>query len=260
MSRLKALKALGALKADQTEYQAARGFSVTADACFFFWEDELQQHDESHWTVTRATDDGLIGWAATPQGASFYRQLLAAHKSHTPVRVALNRMAGNAENGDRLTGDGANPILWTDGTPAYGEIIDLDVTDFCVSIRFAPPASVALPEMLVVEDTFKREVAKSLSRSQSDRIARLRQTSPTPATIQVVSTVYVRNSDVVAEVLFNAKGRCGSCRSQAPFDRKSNGQPYLEVHHNVPLAAGGQDTVDNAVALCPNCHRRAHYG
>ena len=25
------------------------------------------------------------------------------------------------------------------------------------------------------------------------------------------------------------------------------------------LADGGPDTVENAVALCPNCHRRLHY-
>jgi len=34
----------------------------------------------------------------------------------------------------------------------------------------------------------------------------------------------------------------------------------LEVHHKVPLAEGGDDTVENAIALCPNCHRHAHYG
>jgi 5-methylcytosine-specific restriction protein A len=26
------------------------------------------------------------------------------------------------------------------------------------------------------------------------------------------------------------------------------------------LASDGDDTVENAVALCPNCHRRAHFG
>jgi hypothetical protein len=28
----------------------------------------------------------------------------------------------------------------------------------------------------------------------------------------------------------------------------------------VPLARGGEDTVENAVAVCPNCHREAHFG
>jgi len=26
----------------------------------------------------------------------------------------------------------------------------------------------------------------------------------------------------------------------------------------LPLAEGGPDTVENTVALCPNCHRRCH--
>jgi 5-methylcytosine-specific restriction protein A len=26
------------------------------------------------------------------------------------------------------------------------------------------------------------------------------------------------------------------------------------------LSDGGRDTVDNAVALCPNCHRECHHG
>jgi 5-methylcytosine-specific restriction protein A len=28
----------------------------------------------------------------------------------------------------------------------------------------------------------------------------------------------------------------------------------------VMLAEGGEDTVENALALCPNCHRRLHFG
>jgi 5-methylcytosine-specific restriction protein A len=32
------------------------------------------------------------------------------------------------------------------------------------------------------------------------------------------------------------------------------------VHHLIRLADGGDDTVDNAVAACPNCHRQRHFG
>jgi len=41
---------------------------------------------------------------------------------------------------------------------------------------------------------------------------------------------------------------------------QARGTPYLEVHHRVPLAENGEDTVENAVAICPNCHRKAHDG
>jgi 5-methylcytosine-specific restriction endonuclease McrA len=29
-------------------------------------------------------------------------------------------------------------------------------------------------------------------------------------------------------------------------------------HHVVPLSAGGDDSPDNIIVLCPNCHRLAH--
>ncbi|WP_462180198.1 HNH endonuclease [Pseudoalteromonas gelatinilytica] len=54
-----------------------------------------------------------------------------------------------------------------------------------------------------------------------------------------------------------AKGFCMLCDQPAPFKNKS-GEPYLEVHHIVWLSKGGEDTIANTVALCPNCHRKMH--
>ena len=71
---------------------------------------------------------------------------------------------------------------------------------------------------------------------------------------------YVRDSRVARQALERANGKCEECGNPAPFVRASTGEPYLEVHHETPLAAGGSDTMDNVVALCPNCHRKRHYG
>ncbi|MBC8673865.1 HNH endonuclease [Aeromonas hydrophila] len=49
-------------------------------------------------------------------------------------------------------------------------------------------------------------------------------------------------------------------KHKAPFNRVSDGTPYLEVHHIQPLANGGEDTIQNTMALCPNCHRKRHFG
>lgn len=49
------------------------------------------------------------------------------------------------------------------------------------------------------------------------------------------------------------------CKQPAPFLTKKQ-FPYLEVHHWNPLANGGEDSVENAAALCPNCHKQAHHG
>lgn len=107
---------------------------------------------------------------------------------------------------------------------------------------------------------FDSAVQQSLSDTSAKRQARLAAASKTPTKIIVTSTAFVRNADVVAEVLLRAKGKCEWCLQAAPFVKKSNGAPYLEVHHKVPLADGGDDTVDNAEALCPNCHRKRHHG
>lgn len=47
------------------------------------------------------------------------------------------------------------------------------------------------------------------------------------------------------------------CGEEAPFYDK-NKEPYLEEHHVKRLADGGSDTMDNVVAVCPNCHRKLH--
>ena len=72
--------------------------------------------------------------------------------------------------------------------------------------------------------------------------------------------IYRRNQDIIRDALVNANGICGDCRNSAPFQKANTDEPYLEVHHIVPLAQGGRDTMDNVIALCPNCHRQRHYG
>jgi len=81
-----------------------------------------------------------------------------------------------------------------------------------------------------------------------------------PERVQIVSIGYRRNADVIVAVLIRANGICERCGKNAPFMRKSDGTPFLEVHHRTPLADGGEDTTENALALCPNCHRELHHG
>ena len=79
-----------------------------------------------------------------------------------------------------------------------------------------------------------------------------------PKRLRTGHDVFVRSPEVAAYILLRANGRCEACGSAAPFMR-TDGTPYLEVHHVTPLAEGGADTVDNTMALCPTCHRRAHH-
>jgi len=59
-------------------------------------------------------------------------------------------------------------------------------------------------------------------------------------------------------VLARAAGKCEGCSNAAPFLTRL-GKPYLEPHHIRRLTDGGPDHPNWVAAVCPNCHRRAHY-
>ena len=109
------------------------------------------------------------------------------------------------------------------------------------------------------ESHFRESVKQSL-RDPAARKSRLQTSPPIPKVSYSYQIVFQRNPDVVAEVLDRANGACECCCAPAPFNRASDGTPYLEVHHVKFLANGGEDTVENAEALCPNCHRKKHHG
>jgi 5-methylcytosine-specific restriction protein A len=79
-----------------------------------------------------------------------------------------------------------------------------------------------------------------------------------PERVAGTTVSFKRSAEVAEWVLKHAKGVCEHCSAPAPFVTR-DGTAYLEVHHVKPLADGGADTVENAVAVCPNCHRAAHY-
>lgn len=111
-----------------------------------------------------------------------------------------------------------------------------------------------------VENDLQDAIRKATNLSYEERSSRLKTAKRLPERIQLLSTGFRRNPDVIVEVLRRAAGICEKCRQPAPFLRRSDTTPFLEVHHWVPLSDGGEDTVENAGALCPNCHREAHFG
>lgn len=78
-----------------------------------------------------------------------------------------------------------------------------------------------------------------------------------PERIGTTAVEFKRDPAVKAWVLEFADGTCELCGKPAPF-KDEDGHPFLELHHVEALAAGGPDTVSNAVAVCPNCHRACH--
>ncbi|GMM90455.1 HNH endonuclease [Vibrio fortis] len=148
-----------------------------------------------------------------------------------------------------------------------GLISSFDETNAKVFIKFVgqdklfPKANESINESEVeYKVNFESDVNKSLNDSPEKRRSRLSSRSKTPRVVYRLVKDYSRDPDVVAEALYRANGRCEKCQAKAPFTKRSNGQPYLEVHHIIPLSQGGLDSLSNVISLCPNCHREVHFG
>lgn len=120
--------------------------------------------------------------------------------------------------------------------------------------------SISASKIIDVEDLIKQEQEdeKTASRlSDAELKKRAKQAMQKPPVI-AHSKHYVRDQYVTAHVKRRAEGKCELCGANAPFIDK-DGKPFLECHHIKQLAEGGPDVIENAVALCPNCHRKTHY-
>ena len=115
-----------------------------------------------------------------------------------------------------------------------------------------------LPRLEDLEKTFNKDVSKFLK--QSYKRAYLSRANSRPIKKTATVTFFERSPCVVAATLQRANGVCECCKQNAPFRRKSDNTPYLEVHHKISLANGGKDVLENTEALCPNCHRKKHLG
>lgn len=175
-----------------------------------------------------------------PDGEYLELDYAPYHTFNTKRDVSLGQMRISFEDSNRSL---PTAVLWRNSEKEDWEACQ-------TTIRIAPDE----------RPDFEASVQKSMLESGEARRTRLRSAGKLPLKENVTVERFVRNPDVVAEVLIRADGRCDECRSAAPFISRSTNQPYLEVHHVTRLADGGEDTVDNAVALCPNCHRKAHYG
>jgi HNH endonuclease len=81
-----------------------------------------------------------------------------------------------------------------------------------------------------------------------------------PPTRQTVILSFVRDPLVMAYAKVRAGFGCEVPDCRHPTFQSNVGQPYCEVHHIVPLAEGGEDTVGNVACLCPAHHREIHFG
>ena len=110
----------------------------------------------------------------------------------------------------------------------------------------------------IIEQNFFEKQKKARRLSDAEVKARAEQGgTKNVGSRNAAVTKYERNPYVAEYAKRRAKGICELCEQKAPFSNK-NGELYLETHHIVWLANGGEDTIENTVALCPNCHRKMH--
>lgn len=100
------------------------------------------------------------------------------------------------------------------------------------------------------QDTFHSDlrIYQDAKRKGSNKPA-CKKTTTTPE--------FERDAELAENVKQLAHGFCQLCDKRAPFQTES-GEWYLESHHIKWLSEGGFDTLENMVALCPNCHRKMH--
>jgi len=120
-----------------------------------------------------------------------------------------------------------------------------------------PNPSFVLESIRFNEDTNRKKIRK-LTDAHLKKLATKNQNIPQQ--VKVNRNVFVRNIYVAELAKRMAKGICQDCKQPAPFINKFTNGPYLETHHIVPFSEGGEDTIENVIALCPNCHRKRHYG
>jgi 5-methylcytosine-specific restriction enzyme A len=114
---------------------------------------------------------------------------------------------------------------------------------------------------LLSEDVFEdinQQREKFASKLSDDELKeRAGRSNAVPGERTVVAKRFERNPNVVLWAKKKANGICQLCNSPAPFIT-IQGDPFLEIHHIIPLGQNGEDTIENTVALCPNCHRKMH--
>jgi hypothetical protein len=130
----------------------------------------------------------------------------------------------------------------------------------------ATPDGAVLPEELAVRDALVAEVLrldKTLRAQPLERLMELyaaQAKTDGPRRRATKTAAYDRNALVVLITKRRASFKCeiSGCATPTFFD--FGDRPYVETHHLVPLAEGGDDLIANTACLCALHHREAHCG
>ncbi len=233
-----------------------------------WWLSEIQNSKSFDWkpflsnTSASTNNSPLDNWSDEELRASVnaYLEMLALHRQGTPFTKkkyydSLSERFGRTAKAFEYRMQNISYVLslmgrdWLTGLkPAknVGANVAAQIEKLIAEAEGRQATPVAAFE-IAVRETIRRNAALQPEGARS------------PEAITVTVTQFKRDVSVRAWVLKNADGICECCDQAAPF-QGVDGLPFLEVHHVRKLADGGTDTIKNAVAACPNCHRALHYG
>ena len=77
-------------------------------------------------------------------------------------------------------------------------------------------------------------------------------------------SAYARNPEIAKKCIVLSNYKCNLDENHESFITKK-GKPYMEAHHLIPISYQDYfeyslDVEANIISLCPNCHRKLHYG
>lgn len=126
---------------------------------------------------------------------------------------------------------------------------------FPLKLKSASKIPLISQEVLKKKGEEQQKIARKLTDAELEK--RAKYSRKDVGSREVSTKTYERNPYVIEYTKRRARGICQLCGNPAPFMDK-NGLPFLETHHIEWLSNGGEDTIENTVALCPNCHRKMH--
>jgi len=149
----------------------------------------------------------------------------------------MGRFLAWGDQGDEL-------VFATDGRDVYVCKTDRD-TESSANIRGDyEGTAVGINEALDLDDLVTRATGADLN----------------PGTRMASTTVYNRDPAIVAFARRRSDYSCEMPGCDYQGFTKDSGEQYIETHHMIPMAEGGEDSIFNVAAVCPNCHKELHYG
>lgn len=141
-------------------------------------------------------------------------------------------------------------LLGTDGTTVFALVLG-DIT---------PPAAGEAAEPGPEEEQEHPAILRTYREADLRQVVRRAREASGQVRRRTVTSRQYERDPAVREL---ARRRSG-CRCEMPGCGwegflKADGTRFIEVHHIQALGDDGEDAVSNVAALCPNCHRLAHF-